>query len=491
MSDDTPRSGGAAASGPEHDAWLREALRHAPDAGAAPPPSLRDAILAEARAAARTSAPRGAATASPTPTFVHQLLAFWSWLARPQVAAGFASVMAATLVGMLWWDRPIDETMLPGPSAPAVTPAPRSAPERAAAAVEPQPVAPKGKAENPPTAPADKATAPAADRLQESSPAMRDAAPVKSLPSREAAERTRDSERRSSAARGADLARQPEEAAKLAAKPAEAKTARKDDDRREQSLPPAESAAPAAGLAAPAAAGRLPSTQAPSPFPARPSGDADTPARNSVPAAPSPAPTQTRPEPFALAKKAEQGEKQGAATSSPPPPAAPVAPAAAPPPAPLGGALDNSSRDAAAGGLTAQTASPGSRQRALATPAQPMAALLDALASEAGRWTRRGAGAEAAAVDGATRAWLAQVQTATAARWQAASERDVRDGAAAAARTSPASALRLERDDRISATVRVEDGGIRFEPASGSAWFAPLPADVVARLRASLPPLAR
>ena len=41
----------------ERDAWLREALRHAPDAGAAPPPLLSDAILAKARAAAAEAAP--------------------------------------------------------------------------------------------------------------------------------------------------------------------------------------------------------------------------------------------------------------------------------------------------------------------------------------------------------------------------------------------------------------------------------------------------
>ena len=37
--------------------------------------------------------------------------AFWMWLARPPVAAAFASVMAATLVGVMWWDRPLDETL--------------------------------------------------------------------------------------------------------------------------------------------------------------------------------------------------------------------------------------------------------------------------------------------------------------------------------------------------------------------------------------------
>jgi len=114
MSDDGPRSS-PSSSGPEHDAWLREALRHAPDASASPPPSLREAILAEARAAARAGSTRQPAASA---SLLERALAFWSWLARPQVAAGFASVMAATLVGMLWWDRPMDETMLPAPSSP-------------------------------------------------------------------------------------------------------------------------------------------------------------------------------------------------------------------------------------------------------------------------------------------------------------------------------------------------------------------------------------
>ena len=57
MSDDGRRSGpNPSSTSGEHDAWLREALRHAPDASASPPPSLRDAILAEARAAARAVA---------------------------------------------------------------------------------------------------------------------------------------------------------------------------------------------------------------------------------------------------------------------------------------------------------------------------------------------------------------------------------------------------------------------------------------------------
>ena len=42
----------------ERDAWLREALRHAPDADAAPPRDLSETILAQARAAARVGGAR-------------------------------------------------------------------------------------------------------------------------------------------------------------------------------------------------------------------------------------------------------------------------------------------------------------------------------------------------------------------------------------------------------------------------------------------------
>jgi hypothetical protein len=98
-------------------------------------------------------------------------------MARPApVAAGFASVMAATLVGMLWWDRPLDETRLPSPSATA----PKVAEERSPATADTQS----------PQADADKAAARLADRLQESArapaaapapapaPAPRDATPA-------------------------------------------------------------------------------------------------------------------------------------------------------------------------------------------------------------------------------------------------------------------------------------------------------------------------
>ena len=178
------------AEGPDdadRDAYLREALRHAPDADLAAPGALSDVILRQARmvaaalpasaaalqtpgaaasvtpveapqrvglaeppaapawvasSASRASPPPwGASSASPgsrashapppsaRPTRSSRAPASrffgdaWRWLARPPVAAGFASVMAATLVGLMWWDQPMDTALRP--------PAPAQAESRA------------------------------------------------------------------------------------------------------------------------------------------------------------------------------------------------------------------------------------------------------------------------------------------------------------------------------------------------------------------------
>jgi len=102
----------------ERDAWLSAALRHAPDAQVEPPSALSDTILRQARAAARGA--RAPDAHRPRSLWA----AAWAWLARPPVAAGFASLMVATLVGLIWWDRPMDEA-LPRPPAEAATPATR------------------------------------------------------------------------------------------------------------------------------------------------------------------------------------------------------------------------------------------------------------------------------------------------------------------------------------------------------------------------------
>ncbi|MES2992879.1 MAG: hypothetical protein V4844_15760 [Pseudomonadota bacterium] len=152
---------------PERDAWLSAALRHAPDAQAAPPASVSEAILREARAAARASAPAAtpAAPAAPRGRWAQA----WAWLARPPVAAGFASVMVAALVGLIWWDQPIDPGARPAPTsrdvssareAPPSTPTPPATESRNAARspappprAAPKPAPPTMPAPNEPGAP--------------------------------------------------------------------------------------------------------------------------------------------------------------------------------------------------------------------------------------------------------------------------------------------------------------------------------------------------
>ena len=125
----------------EHDAWLREALRHAPDAQIEPPASLSEAILREARAKVRDAPAR---TTRPT--------SWWRWLTRPQVAVGFASLMVAVLVGLMWREGPPEEPApmalpsAPVPAAPVATPPP--APEvraeaKTAPALKPKAAAPR------------------------------------------------------------------------------------------------------------------------------------------------------------------------------------------------------------------------------------------------------------------------------------------------------------------------------------------------------------
>ncbi|MBT9527489.1 MAG: hypothetical protein IV105_19720 [Rhizobacter sp.] len=141
----------------ERDAHLRAALRHAPDAQLQPPPALSDLILKEARAKARDALP-------PAPAPRHPLWRAWDWLARPSVATAFAGVMVATLIGLMWWDQPMDEAM-PRPPIPAAAPAPVAPPPPAAPIAEvarPAPAAEPTQAPQRKPAPAAKPAPPAA-----------------------------------------------------------------------------------------------------------------------------------------------------------------------------------------------------------------------------------------------------------------------------------------------------------------------------------------
>jgi hypothetical protein len=142
---------------------LREALRHAPDAQVQPPPALSALILSEARAKARDAK-------VPERPARRPLLALWDWLARPSVAAGFAGLMVATLVGVMWWDQPMNEALpqrpapaaapaatAPSVAAPPVASAPEAAPKKAPAAEA------ERRAPEPPHA-ALRKSAPAADK---------------------------------------------------------------------------------------------------------------------------------------------------------------------------------------------------------------------------------------------------------------------------------------------------------------------------------------
>jgi len=106
-----------------HDAHLRQALRHAPDADAAPPAALRELILREAQAKAREGR---AVQAAPAP---HPLRRLWAWIGTPRFAGALAGVMVIGFAGLLWRDRPPEEMASPSvrtqpaPAAPAQAPA--------------------------------------------------------------------------------------------------------------------------------------------------------------------------------------------------------------------------------------------------------------------------------------------------------------------------------------------------------------------------------
>jgi hypothetical protein len=128
------------------DAWLREALRHAPDAEAAPSHKVDENILRMGRAAVapRTERPVHAtqATMPSSGSWTDGLASLWAWLAQPPIAAGFAGVMVATLVGVMWWGRSPEEMQPPqevpvaaSPSTPAERAAGPAAPPAATAAL--------------------------------------------------------------------------------------------------------------------------------------------------------------------------------------------------------------------------------------------------------------------------------------------------------------------------------------------------------------------
>jgi hypothetical protein len=428
--------------GTERDAWLREALRHAPDSGAAPPSVVSATILARARAAAARPT-TGAVTRRPSAS-TNPLLALWAWLARPPVAAGFASIMAATLVGLMWWDRPMDET---SPGAPALE---RSEATRAPAAVAPATPAASDAATMTPTPAAVEATtaAPAPARAQVRREAKgTDAtdgsrASTKDAPPRERAVPSKND------APAAFPSREGERADLAAARaPAE--------DAKKEAMTP-----PPATTPAPFAAPRATPSAAPAvvPVPAQSGGLGADEARNAV---------SSRGD---IAAAAKSGAPHSAAAAARPSEADALAPS----------------------GTAAQSEQPALLRRdGGATAAAPLAPLVAALSGPSSRVARQAVGGSAIAVEPQWRDWLIELDAASAGRWRRAA--DVREQAIADADRQVPATLRLVIDGRPTAIVRIDGTTAELEtsgatPARWQATLAPGDAERLRTMLARLPP---
>jgi hypothetical protein len=493
----------------ERDAWLREALRHAPDAAAAPPRDLSETILAQARAAARV----GGAPAR-TARRRNPFLALWDWLARPPVAAGFASIMAATLVGVMWWGRPMDES-LPPRSDVAFLRKQQSPPQADVGRATQYADRAYRDAPAAPPAPSVGAIAPAPqparqqrneDRMLHDDKTPANAAkvmtPQAATPPRppstvtvEAKEQQRKLEAANDAARvdGAAAARPSpfprgdERATVTAPTPAkkldsDAKDAKASDRTLD--------AAPADALAArdDKALAKSKPTAAPSATPAEV-------LRSEPPAAfgREGANELARASPSAAAEgEAAKRAPAGAMPQATPAPAATMqaaAPAAAPPV--LGerasASVESREKQASAFKPSQQAQAQGEialaqRQGAGATPLAPIVA---AIASDPSRWSRSTSAGSVVALEPGWRDWLAQLDAAARGRWQSigATQEHERDGDAM---------LRLVDGVRASAVVRLDGTTVRVDAIErGERWQATLPPAAAERLRVAAERLAR
>lgn len=394
----------------ERDPHLREALRHAPDAQLQPPPALSARILQEARAKARDPQPVAGAP-MPGP-----LAALWAWLARPAVATGFAGVMAATLVGLMWWDQPMGEAM-PRSPVPATAPVAAEASAEAPPASAPGAAAPTGNA------------AGQAKELAAAGPAEPAAAkPVRTAPP---AKKSADAEE----ARQAERKRAGSDTSARLAPPAEGRTtaARPVERQVEQQI---ERAAAMADRAAPADTRAAPLRESATPPPA-----------------------------LAAA------------------PTAPPLPAAAPSPAPAGAGVASphatfGAIPAAPQRLRAKAELNETRARLEAEAFTGIASLRAEVATDPAQWQwQRGNGAPQAMND-AVYAWLAQLDTATARRWEPMQA----NSASGAPLTQ---ALQLWRDGRLQHSVWLTEREVLWQRGQTS-WRVALAPEPLAALRAAL-----
>ena len=393
----------------QRDAYLREALRHAPDAQAQPPDALSTFILNEARAKARDAAP----AVRPARNWA---AAVWGWLARPSVAAGFAGVMAATLVGLMWWDQPMNEA-LPRRPEPTAAPAPAPAPAPVAAAA-----APASAAAPPPTAATPTVLPPS--------------------PAQEARERTAS----------------PFELRKERKPAPEAEADKKLAEAAKRAAPAATPVAPAA----PAAEIRGDPTQA--------MGEAAPAAAKPTPR-PAPTPTPT-PTPAPALAAAPPAFADRAATS-----ADALAKSKTANAEPARSRMAAGAADALNASGAVKAGQSETRERRAAPAPASIGRLRAVIAAEPARWSwQRGSGPAQGMTD-ALYAWLAQLDSATDAAWQARAARE----------TAPALGreLRLLRDGRVLHTLRLTERSVLWEREQNS-WQSALTAAQLAELQAAL-----
>ena len=482
-----------AMSDAERDAYLEVALRHAPDAGIDAPASLSAAILREARGAASQAAPRqpwSGTAADPLggAGVAAALLRLWTWLARPPVAGALASVMVATLAGVMWWGEPIERTlerpMAKADSAPAVLAAPAApaAPaERVAAVpalshVEPPPaltersmvladagVVPKTRQRAVAAqGVAEQSAVSAARATQQSSPAQAHNAAAADSPVRLAKQdqasqgvaRLPDDDGSTAAAAptsaGSGAMRAPEEMARLLP-PGTAKAAtpaakeRPDEVRAATAAGVSSNAGPPANVPAPRAAAEV-VQQAPAKVEAE---KAAREANEMIPPAASPSGEGARP-PVAVARAETRRRIEVQASN--------LGRLAAP--APL----------ASAGGTV---------------KIRPLLSLLRAMPPQGEGWSWRVGVAGPRAVDAALRQWLERLNDAAGDGWrEAAVPGDVQ---------APAIVLDLLLDGRPRARIQLDADAVRFSDNADTArpLRAALPAPAAQDLRAVLETLAR
>ncbi|XVJ71613.1 MAG: hypothetical protein HEQ39_19955 [Rhizobacter sp.] len=450
------------------DAHLRTALRHAPDADAAPPAALSAAILSQARAAA--SIKQTSTQAEPLAP-VWQLLAWlrqgWLALSQPALAAGVASVMVASVVGVMWWDRVPEDV-----SAPKELSREQAAP----AAPSPAPLTTKNEAQ-PMTAPATR-TAPAAPvavaepkaaAVAESSQPRLDPTPAVA----------------------------PKVEAPTSATPHTAEQRRMTADatlsKQGVTAPPparSEAAAPAAPPVLSDTAAAAKQTEAPAPVAAAAAAThatADTAARQRAALSPPPA--------VALAKPS-------APVSTPPPAASPVGAAA---PAPANAPSPHPAPAPAPVAATAAAPAPAvmTQERALARPTArsssaalgsalnpstpsadtALAKLRLALQLEPGLWTWQKNAAPLRPIGPEVQQWLAEVESAAAGHWAATADLKHTDPVATLL------TLRWAREGQTAHTLVLRPDGLLWQAAGSgaAAWFAPLDSATVKRLTDAMP----